>query len=82
MHVREWLMTLDSYSNETYGRPVSSAIVSGSCVSCEGTTQAFSTPAAGRAYRQNGLCEPCQAARRSISDKIVPFNQNYRTLSD
>ena len=82
MLVREWLMTLDSYTNETYGRPVSSAIVSGTCVVCERTPQPFSTPVAGRAYRQSGLCERCQDAQRSIADKIVPFNQNYRTLSE
>ena len=82
MLVREWLLTLDSYTNETYGRPVSSAIVGGTCVVCDCAPQTFSTPAAARAYKQRGLCERCQEAQRSIADKIVPFNQNYRTLSD
>ena len=82
MTMREWLMTLDTYTNDTYGRPASSAIAGGTCVVCEGTTGAFSTLAAAHIYSQRGLCERCQAAQRSISDKIVPFNQNYRIVSE
>jgi hypothetical protein len=78
--VREWLMTLDTYTNETYGRPASAAVVSGTCVACEATIRAFSTLAAAHIYSQRGLCERCQAAQRSISDTIVPFNQNYRAV--
>ena len=80
MMVREWLMTLDSYTNETYGRPVSSAILAGTCVACEGTNRPFSTPAGARVYSQQGLCERCQAAHGWRTDNIVPFD-NYRTLS-
>ena len=82
MLVREWLTTLDSYTNETYGRPVSDAVEGGTCVSCEGTAQKFTTLAAAHVFSQTGVCERCQAAQRSISDKIVPFNQNYRTIPE
>lgn len=79
MLAHEWLLMLDSYANETYGRPVSSAVVSGTCVACGGRVQKMTTPTGARAYSQTGLCERCQNAHRSISDNIVPFNQNYRT---
>ena len=82
MTMREWLMTLDTYTNDTYGRPASSSIASGTCVVCEGTIRAFSTLAAGHIYSQRGVCERCQAAHRSITDKIVPFNQNYRIVAE
>jgi hypothetical protein len=82
MTVREWLMTLDTYTNATYGRPASSSIVGGTCVVCEKSTRGFSSLAAAHIYSQRGLCERCQAIQRSISDKIVPFNQNYRTVPE
>ena len=50
MTMREWLMTLDTYTNDTYGRPASSSIASRTCVVCEGTIRAFSTLAAGHIY--------------------------------
>jgi hypothetical protein len=82
MTVREWLMTLDSYTNQTYGRPASASIDDATCVICEQPTRAFTTLAAAHIYSQRGLCERCQAVQRSISDKIIPFNQNYRTVSE
>jgi hypothetical protein len=82
MTAHEWLMTLDTYTNETYGRPVSSSVVDSICVVCGGTSRTFNTPMTARAYSQVGLCEHCQALQKSISDKIVPFNQNYRTDSE
>jgi hypothetical protein len=78
---RDWLLRLDSYANETHGRPVSSAVVRGTCVSCGGAARAFTTSQASSAYVQLGLCERCQNAHRPIKDNIVPFNQNYRTES-
>jgi len=75
----EWLRTLDSYANETYGQPISSAILTGRCVSCGKPARTFATPDAEVSYIRTGVCEPCQHAQTSISDKIIPFNQNYRT---
>ena len=79
--LREWLASLDSYANETYGRPISSAVVAGRCVYCDAETLTFTTPQTSATYVRTGLCEHCQATHSSISDNIVPFNQNYRSQS-
>jgi hypothetical protein len=57
---REWLMTLDTYANETYGRPVSSAVDDGTCVSCNKPAYDPSTVAAAQLYSRTGVCEHCQ----------------------
>ncbi len=72
-------MTLDTYTNATYGRSVSSAVTMGTCVSCGESGYPFATDEAESLYPQVGLCQGCQNAQRSIADTIVPFNQNYRT---
>jgi hypothetical protein len=75
---REWLMMQDTYANETYGRPVSSAVAGGTCVSCNQRAHDTSSVAAAQFYSRTGVCERCQNTHRSIADNIVPFNQKYR----
>ena len=74
-----WLLALDSYANETYGRTISSAVLGATCVSCGGPAYRFTQPEAAGVYLRSGLCEVCQDAQTPISDTIIPFNQNYRT---
>jgi len=57
---RAWLATLDSYANQTYGRPVWSAVVEGACVCCGRAVHPFNTTAAETAFAGVGLCERCQ----------------------
>jgi hypothetical protein len=77
-----WLVTLDSYASETYGRSLSSSVVAGVCVSCGRSAQEFTTPETAAEYPRVGLCERCQKAQQSIADAIVPFSQNYRSETE
>jgi hypothetical protein len=75
---RRWLVTLDTYANATYGRSISSAVLEGTCASCGKPALTFATAEAATDYPRVGLCQHCHNAQQSISDTIVPFNQNYR----
>jgi hypothetical protein len=82
MAAYDWLVTLDSYANSVYGRPVSSSIVDGACVCCGKTAGSFTSAETRSVYLRSALCERCQRAHESLSDWIVPFNQNYRDHPD
>ena len=77
--LHKWLVTLDTYANETYGRSIWSSVVAGLCVSCGRPAHPFASADAASQYPEVGLCQHCQDAQRPIADTIVPFNQNYRT---
>lgn len=72
--VHDWLATLDSYANHTYGRPIGSAVVDGACVGCGQRARPFITAEAALTYARVGLCGRCQEMRRaSTSNEVVPF---------
>jgi len=66
---------LDTYANETYGRSVSTAVATGTCVACGRTAHPFGSPDSTDAYVRWGLCEPCQA-RQPVADYLTPLVRN------
>ena len=73
---RAWLVTLDTYTNQTYGRAVSSAVVAGSCVCCGKPIERAMNPAAAARYPGTGLCARCHgqhAADRKAPAEPTPF---------
>lgn len=77
--MRQWLESLDTYANATYGYSLTSAVATGTCVSCGRPAYPFATAESAARYPRIGLCEHCQNAKRSKADTVVPFDQNYRT---
>ena len=67
----EWLISLDSYSNETYGRSITSAVAANGCVSCGAGADRFFRSTTRACYPRTGLCERCQ--ERSGPDVVLPF---------
>lgn len=73
---RNWLLTLDAYANAVYGRNVSSAVASGTCVSCGTDAHPFGNrTAAAAAYPRVGLCERCYGAERPTEHRVLPFRR-------
>jgi hypothetical protein len=68
---RRWLVTLDTYANATYGWPISSAVIAGSCVQCGQPARPGMAPADARAYVAAGLCHRCRVAAPPAT--ILPF---------
>ena len=61
--VRQWLETLDSYANATYGRSIANSVVNGICVRCGRPAHPFTVPEAATRYAAVGLCDRCHAER-------------------
>jgi hypothetical protein len=74
MPARRHLTTLDSYANDTYGRSISSAVASGTCVRCSTKVEPFATTKAGVEYARDGLCDGC----RSRAAKLLEFSRKRR----
>jgi len=66
-----WLHRLDTYTNETYGRPRSRAVDEQTCVSCGSTARTFDTRYATESYARVGLCQHCQRASAPPADVVV-----------
>jgi hypothetical protein len=58
--LREWVATLDSYANETYGRSIWSAVLAGICVCCGDPVHPFDSERAETVFAKVGLCGRCQ----------------------
>jgi len=84
--VRQWLETLDSYANATYGRSIASSVVAGICVRCGRPAHPFTVPEAATRYAAVGLCERCYAERSSSDegvqkDSALPLTRTPTTIS-
>jgi hypothetical protein len=75
-----WLHRLDTYTNETYGRPRSASVDDNTCVSCGAIAHAFDTQYATEWYAQAGLCQQCQRAA-SPRAVIVAFKPRGASIA-
>ena len=73
-----WLKMLDTYANATYGRDISSAISTSTCVRCDEPVHPFTSFQAADRYPKVGLCERCQQSEQQPKDTVVPFKPRFR----